>query len=542
MVGQASGTDAVVQGAEESAGRAVLWRRVVRFWCDDLPPLDGRLRLIFYVLLLLTAWTFNSSAFTVVDLSQRVDMSIYRLPAGLLRTLGATVLPPYAVLYGLRVVMIVCWLLAALGLLWRFTAPLTALLFAVLYGFSVGIGNTHKGHVALWVLCSLCFCRPQDRWTLDTLIGRRFPGFGRLAGTAGPLTASGFGRKVALLGAVAILFGAGVAKLRLGGLAWLDGQPIHLAISWTPVVMGRYRVPAVAAFMLEHRWACQLAAYVTIVLEVGAITALFSRRLRYLVLLSGCFLHLGILMVMFPAFWLHMICYLPCIDWNDVWQRLRSRQRVTKPPLPAGPEPLARLRAAVFGCSLAALWAVVLIAKVEYWPLSYSPLYAEYITRENLAAMRDPQVRRQTAQASVGFPSYYFLRGAMTFVCPLRVVDDRTGHSHYVRPRLSTGSWEGFIGDLIVQDLALPEHAPSQGPVSQFLRSHLDLIVPASAALVSPVPQLLPADIPRDLHPDRIEIACAFERIARNFPDDAPALVVGEAPLGPRERALLKRQ
>lgn len=75
---------------------------------------------------------------------------------------------------------------------------------------------------------------------------------------------------------------AGAAKLRIGGLAWLDGDTLahHVAFSAARLeVLGGTPSPAARLVLSDGRWLLTPAAVATVVLELGAPLALW-RRLR----------------------------------------------------------------------------------------------------------------------------------------------------------------------------------------------------------------------------------------------------------------------
>jgi hypothetical protein len=525
-----------MRGARGSAFGAI-----ARFWCDDLPPLDGRLRSVFYLLLLAREVSSSTWTLTLPEFARRVDLSLFLYPDGIFHTLSPVLgasLPAPGVLLGARAALVLCWLAAGVGLLWRLTAPLTALLYLLLYGLAAGVGITHSGHVALWTLGALCFCQPHDRFTLDTWLAARSPRYARLAGAPGPLSGSGFGRKLALLGAVASLAGGGFSKLWIGGLQWLDGKPIELFILRTAVV-GDYRWPALARFLLAHPRVLSAAAAATVALELGSVTALFSRRLRPLILAAACAFHIGILLVMVPAFWLQMISYIPCVDWQDLGRRLRLRGEPARAGQTAAADTApSRALGGALGCTLSAMWLWVIVAQIEYYPLSCSPMYAPYVTQQTLAALRDPAVRGAVARRALTEDAT-ILQLALAMVCPLRVVDSQSGRYQYIRPQMGTGGWERVFFATVLRDLAQPTGDPRTSRVGRFLADHLAVIVPAPGDRVSPIPQVLRHNLAQGLHPDRVELVCGFDHVVRDLPADAEVVVIGAAPLGARERALL---
>jgi hypothetical protein len=97
---------------------------------------------------------------------------------------------------------------------------------------------------------------------------------------------------------------AGVAKLRIGGIAWLDGDSLrnHVAYSATRLrVLGGTPSP-LAEPMMEVGWLFTPLAVATLVIELGAPLALVVSRLRVpWVALAWC-MHTAIAATMFVVF------------------------------------------------------------------------------------------------------------------------------------------------------------------------------------------------------------------------------------------------
>jgi len=138
-----------------------------------------------------------------------------------------------------------------------------------------------------------------DAWSLDAA-RRRVAGCGR--GVAG----ARYGEPIRLAAWATVLTYclAGVAKLRNGGSAWLDGESLrrHIAYSATRLdVMGGDPSP-LAAPLLELRWGLGPLAVATVVIELGAPLVLLLPRLRVpWVLLAWC-MHAAIAATMFVVF------------------------------------------------------------------------------------------------------------------------------------------------------------------------------------------------------------------------------------------------
>ncbi len=127
---------------------------------------------------------------------------------------------------------------------------------------------------------------------------------------------------------------AGVAKLRAGGAAWIDGDTLAHHIGWSAArlrVLGGAPSP-VAGWVLDARWALGAGALVTVVAELAAPLALVGRRAAAVwvtVMWSFHALIAVTMLVVFP-YPLLGLAFLP------VWW-CAADPVATRPPDPTGP-------------------------------------------------------------------------------------------------------------------------------------------------------------------------------------------------------------
>jgi hypothetical protein len=126
----------------------------------------------------------------------------------------------------------------------------------------------------------------------------------RRASPVGESPRYGWPLRVAAMITVLTYVLAGVAKLRIGGIAWIDGQSLrnHVAYSATRLeVLGGTPSP-LAAPMMSLGWMFTPLAIATLVIELGAPVALVVSRLRVpWVALAWC-MHAAIAATMFVVF------------------------------------------------------------------------------------------------------------------------------------------------------------------------------------------------------------------------------------------------
>jgi len=434
-----------------------------RFWLHDLPPISGRLRLIFYAGLLYLSFVHGASPLRTISRLNVAEPVFY--DARGLVSLFSVSPPPSELLAVLQTVTIIAWICAAIGLFFSVSSIVTAVGMLLLHGFAAGFhGASHMWYLPVYTLLFLCGSRADDSWSADYYL-RRFLRRGELP--AGQLRATGFSRKLVLLAAVALLFSGGVAKLLDAGPAWLDGETLRYHIA---NYRDRAAWPAASDWFLRHGWMITVLSILTLVLELGAPIALFARAARHFVLLAAVGFHLGIQALMEPRFGPHMWCYLLAVDWAVVWRWFHR-----KPTAPALSDAVVPARAvhiaSVTSLGIAALFLVVAFVRIEAWPLSHMPMYSSYaghglVGGVPLASYGDENRARELAQ-----------RCEVTY-CPWLIGRTLAGRTELwiagrAATRLLQASDLGVPKDLWFERrrrLAIRELAAQDGAATRFLR------------------------------------------------------------------------
>lgn len=247
-------------------------------------------------------------------------------PTGVVRLLDAPLPPSVTLVIGI----VTCVLLAAftLGAFYRITAPLAALglLWALTYRNSFGMIFHTENLLVLHVLALAC-APAADAWSFDRWRG----------GSAPPVPEAGYGWILRLLAALtaATYMLAGIAKLRIAGLAWLDGEQLRNQIAvdnLRKALLGDSIAPLATPF-LDHPSGFTIFSILTIVLEVGAPLALLHPRVAKLWALGAWGFHVGVVFLMniwFP-YPLLGLAYLPLLRcerpfaWLIRWWRRRRQ-------------------------------------------------------------------------------------------------------------------------------------------------------------------------------------------------------------------------
>ncbi|CAN5830580.1 hypothetical protein BH11MYX3_BH11MYX3_46160 [soil metagenome] len=253
-------------------------------------------------------------------------------PTGVVGILDAP-LPPTVVLVIaiLTCALIVCF---TLGVQYRFTAPLAAagVLWTLTYRNSFGM-IFHTENLLVLHMIALAVSPAADAWAIDRAPDRP--------------PEAGYGWILKLLAAItaATYVMAGIAKLRIAGFAWLDGEQLRNQIAvdnLRKALLGDSIAPLATPF-LDHPAGFTAFSVMPIVLELSAPIMLFLPRLARLWALAAWGFHVGVVLLMniwFP-YPLLGLAYLPLLHaerplaWLVArWRQFRRRGNV--PPIAPG--------------------------------------------------------------------------------------------------------------------------------------------------------------------------------------------------------------
>ena len=246
----------------------------------------------------LAALRIAIGAYALVYLLLRVPelVSIAQLHRGSFDPIGVTrllssPLPPWLSLAiaGATVILLV---LFTLGIAYRVVAPLcaVALLWTLTYRNAWGQPFHTENLVVLHVI-ALAFTPAADAWALAP---RR---------DSDPIN---YGWAVKLLAAltVATYLLAGIAKLRLAGAAWLDGEQLRnqIAVDNARKVLLGAMPSRIAVPLLGHPSWFTGISIATLVVELGAPVALLGGRIARVWALTAWLFHVGVLALMHIVF------------------------------------------------------------------------------------------------------------------------------------------------------------------------------------------------------------------------------------------------
>jgi hypothetical protein len=335
--------------------------------------MSGPVRFAFYLLLFAAIFTHVGDPLLAPEVI-RVKAAILYMPVGVAGLVHAWPNPRW--LLAVRLLTVGAWLCASIGLFWRASSIATAVGFFVLAGAWACYDFYRGPLLPLYALTFLCISSCDDRWTLDTHIARRWPRYWFRPSPPGSVARTGFARTLVAVATASVYFTAGMTKMLDGGPRWADGATILHEVG-----KGCEDWPGASWIcdrMLKHPSLCTLGAILTLAVELGAPTALLSRRLRHVwVALATC-LQIGILYLIGPNFLAWTATYLVLlVDWG----RLRTHEGAAEPAVVPARWPIA------VGLSTVAVFTTVLVLQRDFWPFSYMLMFSSYDTAHSLGGV-----------------------------------------------------------------------------------------------------------------------------------------------------------
>lgn len=203
---------------------------------------------------------------------------------------------------------------ATLGWRYRITAPLLALGFLFLTTYRNSWGQIfHTENLASLHLIVLAVAPADRHWALH----RRSPDHSSTSG--------GWAVETMAVMTVCTYFVAGVAKLRIGGWAWVDGDVLLHQVSFDNArkdIIGDRSSPF-APILVEQAWMTGPAAWASMVVELGAPLVLLGNRLARWWCGAAWLFHVAILVLMAILFPYHLlgIALAPLLPLEQVFDR-----------------------------------------------------------------------------------------------------------------------------------------------------------------------------------------------------------------------------
>src|SRR5215217_5766386 len=298
-------------------GARILREWWVRFWFEPVEPLNlGLCRILFFgafFLMYAVWWRADYSAWGEVSKS-------FWMPISLFEILHLPVLSS-----SLLVVIQGIWKLSlassCLGIFTRTSTVSSFVLGIYLLGLPHNFGKIHHNDaLVVIVLGIMAVSRCGDACSLDRLLWRV-----RRRGDSSVERPRASGeytwpvRTVWVMLAL-IFFAAGVSKLRHSGLEWIFSD--NLANLLIRASDTHNALIPLGAYASQYSWLPQMVAAGTVALELSYPLALFSRRVRWIIVPGVFFMQVGIRIFMGVFFYEFLICNLFWIPWDRVSKRL----------------------------------------------------------------------------------------------------------------------------------------------------------------------------------------------------------------------------
>ena len=291
--------------------RSPLLERWRRWWFEpELPDTLAICRLLFFGLLFAYYLPVSQAGWGSVPVS-------FRNPIWLFERLHLPILSENA-LTVLSVVWKASLFFACIGLLTRLTTTVAFFLGFYLIGVPYNFSKTdHMTALLVWTMGILALSRCGDAWSVDALWRRRRSG-------ASPLPPSGEYRwpvRAVWVTMATVFFAAAMAKAIQGGPAWVFSE--HMEISLVQRHYDIIGVPSVkwGLWVAQHPWAARSMAAGSVLLELAAPLALFSRRLRRVLPWMLLAMQVGIGVLVDVWFTRFMIVYVFWVPWDKLLRR-----------------------------------------------------------------------------------------------------------------------------------------------------------------------------------------------------------------------------
>ncbi len=227
--------------------------------------------------------------------------------------------------------------LCCLGLCFRWASRMAVPLALLVYGLPNCFGKVdHSQTLSVFALAIFALSHAGRVWSADARIARW------RGQSPPPLESSEYQWPVRLLQALlsTVFLAAGIAKLRASGLGWITSDHLQNTLL-SCYYVGSAPPTRLGLWVAQFPWLCHALAGLTIVIELTAPLALFSRRYRWLVIPSLFGMQLGIYLVMGISFWQYLILYFVWIEWNELaaWigRRMRPATNPRKGKVPSEP-------------------------------------------------------------------------------------------------------------------------------------------------------------------------------------------------------------
>jgi len=194
-----------------------------------------------------------------------------------------------------------------------------------LLGLPHNFGHTFHFDALLVIAMGILACsRSGDAWSVDARLSRaQFKPSGEYTW---PLRAIWTAMSL-------VFFAAGLAKLRHGGIDWVLSSNLSVILSRAPYhVSDADPITGVGLWIAGNAWISRLVAATTLIVELGFVTALFSKSARRVFVPAAFLMLIGIRVLMGPTFGGFLIANVFWVPWTSVLDRAAVRIGLRRRP------------------------------------------------------------------------------------------------------------------------------------------------------------------------------------------------------------------
>jgi predicted DCC family thiol-disulfide oxidoreductase YuxK len=313
-----------------------LGQRWNRFWFEPTSADNlGLCRIILYgsmfLFYLLSPVLFKSWGWHEDFSSWGNVSSVFWTPVWLFRVLHLPQLSTSS-LVAIQTIWRLALALSCVGLFTQFSTAVSLVFGVYLCGLPNNFGKIHHlDQLLLWVFLVMAFSKCGDAWSVDALIRKA-----RARSTAADSDPSPSGEytwPVHLIWVISamVYFEAGISKLRHSGIKWVTTETMQNFL-----MHGYYHVSdsepltSWGQFFARSHWLSSALAAGSLLLEVGFVVAVFSRRARWVMVPSVVAMQAGIALLMGPNFYQMIMCQSVWVPWDRVVAHLAARYHSRK--------------------------------------------------------------------------------------------------------------------------------------------------------------------------------------------------------------------
>ncbi|CAF2152082.1 unnamed protein product [Rotaria magnacalcarata] len=342
-------------------------QKLVAFWCDDLPPMNDGLRILFYGGLLLIAVFAPVVRPHLGDSPlQAPELYSYTLPEfftmeGCMKAFGKTWMTNKR-LRLIRSVCMIAWIGCIIGVGGIWSPIVVSICMLMLHGVVVGcVGTNHRWYAPVYTMLALALSNGNGVYSVDHYFSSRYNSypFSKLNNPA--LFTSGFGRKVTLVSVIMTLFFGGITKMLNSGLKWMDGSTIGYYVNEE----NKGRWPWLKIWISKCQPLLVFLSVKTMILELSSPCALFVPFFRPILLVSASIFHFGIWLTLHPNYLPQTWCYILCTNYHESMKYHTPVNLVTL--------------TASWGITVFLAFSIVCaLMGMENWPFTSIPMYSYY--------------------------------------------------------------------------------------------------------------------------------------------------------------------